>query len=131
MLLRPKETHVVRDYNDIKDLYFVAYNSFYRDHKALSHVMKLQQDYICRPSFGKKSICVLFFYTDVTNEVMNQFLEQLEQCKDNIEKVAIVGVPVNSWAWFKLKAARKGSDLAPYQFFFNAKAALDWLHHNN
>ena len=127
MLLRPKETYIERDYINTKDVYYVAYNSFYRDHKALFHVMKLQQNYILKPSFKKKSLCVLFFYTDITREVMDQFLEQLEQCRDNIDKVAIIGVPVNAWAWFRLMAKRKNCDLAPYQFFFNTKSAMEWL----
>ncbi len=127
MLLRPKEIYIERDYNNTKDVYYVAYNSFYRDHKALFHVMRLQQNYICRPSFKKKPICVLFFYTDVTREVMDQLLEQLEQCKDHTEKIAIVGAPANAWAWFRLMAMYKNSNLAPYQFFFSSKAAMDWL----
>ena len=127
MLLRPKETYIERDYGDTKDIYYVAYNSFYHDQKALFHVMKLQQNYICRDSFNKRRVCVLFFYTDVTSEVINQLLEQLEQCRDHIDKVALIGVPVNAWAWFRVKAIRNGSELSPYQFFFNTRAALEWL----
>lgn len=128
MLIRPKETYTVPDYDDTKDLYYVAYNSFYRDHKALFHVMNLQTNYICRSSDTKKSIYVQFHNTDVTKEVMYQFSEHMEQCRDHVKKIAIVGVPVNAWAWFKLKTLRQGNDVAPYQFFHNTKAAMDWLH---
>lgn len=128
MLLRPKETLIDQDYGDAKDLYYVAYNSFYRDHKALLHVMNLQQNYMLRPSFGKRPICILFFYTDITTEIMDRLLEQMEECTEHMQKVAIVGVPVNARAWFRLKAKRHGKKLAPYQFFSNTKSAINWLH---
>ncbi len=127
MLLRAKETCIEQDNCTTNDIYYVAYNSFYRDHKALFHVMNLQQKYICRPSFIKRSICVSFHYTHVNNEVMNRFWKQLEQYKDYVDKVAIVGVPINAKAIFTVKSKYMGSDLAPYQFFANTEAAVRWL----
>ena len=128
MLLRPKLIRIKQESKDTKDIYYVAYNSFYRDHKALFHVMKLQENYICKPSFDKKSICIQLTYTYVNNELMNRLLDQIEKCKDHLDKVAIVGVPVNERAYFTLKAKYKGSNLPPCQFFFNVDAANNWLH---
>ncbi len=127
MLLRPKETYIDNDYCDTKDIYYIAYNSFYHDHKALFHVMNLQQKYICKPSFTKRPVCVLFYYTDITCEVMKEFLDQMEKCEGHLEKVAVVGVPVNARVWYRLKARRRNSEIAPYQFFSNGKEALQWL----
>lgn len=127
MLLRPKETYNTHDYSGSQNLYYIAYNSFYRDRKALLHVMNLQQNYICRPSFGKRPICILFFYTDVTSDVMSHLLDQMEECTEHMQKVAIVGVPVNARAWFHLKVKRYGKKLAPYQFFSDTKSAIQWL----
>ncbi len=127
MLLRAKETCIEQDDCTTNEIYYVAYNSFYRDHKALFHVMNLQENYICRPFFSKRSICVSFHYTHVNNEVMRRFWDQLEKCKDYIDKVAIVGVPVNARAIFTVKSKYKGSELARFQFFTNTESAVHWL----
>ncbi|MDO5293277.1 MAG: hypothetical protein Q4F05_11055 [bacterium] len=127
MLVKPSTKELTLIHSVDTSVYTLNYNSFYSDYDKLYHVMELENEYLKSHKEECIHLCTLFYNTNVTSEVIEQYIHQLLTYKDTIDKIAIVGIPVNERPVFRLKLVKEDRNPFHYQFFSSVKSALDWL----
>ncbi|TYP72031.1 hypothetical protein [Paenibacillus methanolicus] len=107
------------------EIHCLKYGSFYRNKDSLVALMKEEEDFI----LGKKRrmrIWVDFYKTNVTNEVIAEFVESICRIAPSISKLSIVGCPAFT-TWKIRSRLRKVRKSLPLKFFVDPEDAKTWL----
>ncbi|MDO5519571.1 MAG: hypothetical protein Q4G58_03655 [bacterium] len=127
MLVKPNTDEITLIHSMDTSIYTLNYNGFYSDYDKLYHVMELENEYLHNHKEECLHLCTLFYNTNVTSEVIERYIQQLLTYKDNIDKIAIVGIPVNERPVFRVKLVKEDRKPFHYQFFSSVKSAVEWL----
>ncbi len=127
MLARPNtiETKYIKQLDP--SVHPLAFNGFFDDHTSLFHIMDLECKQLTALEQDHLTICTLFYNTNVTPTVIDQYIAQIHECNNKIAKLAIVGIPVGERPVFRLKLVKQEGLGFPYRFFSTVKEANDWL----
>lgn len=127
MLAKPSQSEFTLLHTADASIYTLAYNGFFKDYKALFHIMELQDMYLQTHSASSMKVCTLFYNTRITPEVMDRYIAQLGRHTDQFDTVAIVGVPVPERGIFRLKLKKSLARNMQFHFFYSVEEASQFL----
>ena len=109
------------------ELHALKYGSFFERESDLFAIMQAEEDFIRKPN-RRLRIWVDFYETNLTENVLTRFLENISHLEAHIIKLAIVGFSSNDKRNLKHLSKKTGIAITvPLRYFSDPEDAKTWL----